>query len=285
MRSAGFSEISDRVWLLRHPWCEVNLTVVGGQDGLVVIDTLPSSGAADDLVPLLRRLPGEVVALVNTHWHVDHCFGNHRLREEYAGVPVHAHEQAAEELREHAEEGRTEALGTAPDDAAREDLRRTPVLLPDRLFSSVAVIDLGDRRLELLHPGRGHTAGDLVVTVPEADVLVAGDLVEESGPPAYGPDSFPLEWPLSLDLVLGLLGPDTVVLPGHGAPVGREFVLEQRASLGVVAETIRHLAGEGLDADAALEAAEWPFPAATLRDAVRRGFAHLPRSQKRLPLI
>ena len=46
----------------------------------------------------------------------------------------------------------------------------------------------------LRHPGRGHTAGDLVVHVPDADVLVAGDLVEQSGPPAFE-DAYPLQWP------------------------------------------------------------------------------------------
>ena len=43
---------------------------------------------------------------------------------------------------------------------------------PDR------ALDLGDRYVELVHTGRGHTAGDVVVRVPDADVLVAGDLLE-----------------------------------------------------------------------------------------------------------
>ena len=63
--------------------------------------------------------------------------------------------------------------------------------------------------------------------------------------PAYGADCYPLEWPLSLDLVLNLVGPGTVVVPGHGAPVDRGFVEEQRSAIGVVAETIRDLAGRG----------------------------------------
>ena len=113
----------------------------------------------------------------------------------------------------------------------------SPVVLPDRTFSSAAVVDLGDRVLELVHPGRAHTSGDLVVRVADADVLVAGDLVEESGPPAYGPDSFPMEWPLALDVCLQLCTDRTVVVPGHGAPVDRAFVMDQRADIGVVAET------------------------------------------------
>ncbi len=157
-------------------------------------------------------------------------------------------------------------------------------------FSSTRVLDLGDRAVELVHPGRGHTAGDLVVLVPDADVLLAGDLVEESAArdatPGFGADCYPLEWPLALDLVLQLIGPGSVVVPGHGAPVDRDFVDDQRSSIGVVAETIRDLAGRGsAGGPSAGRRRQWPFPAHHLADAVRRGYEHLPRAQKRLPLV
>ena len=58
----------------------------------------------------------------------------------------------------------------------------TEIVAAGPTFSSAPVIDLGDRMVELVHPGRGHTGGDLVVRVPDADVLLAGDLVEESAP-------------------------------------------------------------------------------------------------------
>ena len=136
-----------------------------------------------------------------------------------------------------------------------------------------------------MHPGRGHTSGDLVVRVPDADVLLAGDLVEESAPPGMGGDCYPMEWPLSLDIVLGLLTSGSVVVPGHGAPVDRDFVEIQRNELGIVAETIRDLATRGIPVADALDAADWPFPRDTLPHAVRRGYEQLPRSQKRLPLV
>ena len=143
--------------------------------------------------------------------------------------------------------------------------------------------------VELVHPGRGHTGGDLVVRVPDADVLLAGDLVEEStlrqGVPGFGADCFPMEWPLTLDIVLGLLTSGSVVVPGHGAPVDRDFVENQRNEIGIVAETIRDLATRGVPVAEALDAAEWPFPREELAHAVRRGYEHLPRSQKRLPLV
>ena len=119
-----------------------------------------------------------------------------------------------------------------------------------------------------------------------ADVIVGGDLVEESDPPFIGDDSWPLEWPGTLDLVVGLMTDASVVVPGHGKVVDKDFVQDQRIELGIIAETIRDLAGRGVPVDEALGTAEsWPFPAALLEDAVRRAYEHLPRSQKRLPLI
>ena len=286
----AFVEVADRVWVARYEWFDVNCSLIGGEAGLVAIDTHASSVAAREVLDDVRRLGvGDVVAVVNTHEHFDHTFGNAEFRSSYGdGVPIHAHETAAE--RTVAAGERIKATYEAEaEDPHREEVLATPIVTADRTFSSATVLDLGDRMLELVHPGRGHTGGDLVVRVPDADVLLAGDLIEESaardGVPGFGGDCYPLEWPLSLDIVLGLTTTASVVVPGHGAPVDREFVEEQRNKIGIVAETIRDLATRGVPIDQALDAAEWPFPRAELTEAVRRGYEHLPRSQKRLPLI
>lgn len=261
-----FTEVADRVWVLRHPSYDVNLACVRGERGLLLVDTHASDATAREVLDAARALgAGPVVAVVNTHDHHDHVLGNATVRDDFPDVPIHAHEECAAGV------------------ARLETEER--VVVPDRTFSSATVLDLGDRAVELVHPGRGHTAGDLVVRVPDADVLLAGDLVEESAPPAYGADAFPLDWPHALDLVLQLVGPDTVVVPGHGAVVDRDFVFAQRGDVGVVAGTIRDLAGRGVPVDRALEAAEWPFPRDVLADAVRRGYAQLPRGGRQLPLI
>lgn len=281
----AFREVGDRVWLSRRSWCDVGTVLVGGEAGLVLVDPHGSTAAGRAVVQDVRRLgAGDVVAVVDTHWHFDHTFGVAAVLEAYGAVPVHAHEVALAELEAGAEGVRAHHEAS-PDDPHCAEVLATEVVLPTHTFSSAAVLDLGDRVLELLHPGRGHTGGDLVVRVPDADVLLAGDLVEESGHPSYGPDSWPLEWPRALDLVLGLLTPATVVVPGHGAPVDRDFVQEQRAAIGVVAETVRDAAGRGVPVSQALASASWPYPVEELEHAVRRGYEHLPRSQKRLPLL
>ncbi|MGH3445834.1 MAG: MBL fold metallo-hydrolase [Nocardioidaceae bacterium] len=299
---AGFVEVDDRCWLARSEFLDVNVGLVGGERGLLVVDTNTSEAAARRVVEQVRRLGvGEVVAIVNTHQHFDHTFGNVVFAEEYDAPPVFAHESVPADLEIWGPRVQAEATSAAEDpqtDASTRqryrEIAETRLRLPDRSFSSAKVVDLGDRRVELVHPGRGHTAGDVVVRVAGTpggtgtDVLFAGDLVEEStadhAAPGYGDDCFPLEWPATLDLLVGLLTPGSLVLPGHGQPVSRDFVEEQRTSVGVVAETIRDLASRGIPAEEALDATQWPFPKEALVNAVGRGYAQLPRGARRLPL-
>jgi glyoxylase-like metal-dependent hydrolase (beta-lactamase superfamily II) len=283
-----FAEVADRVWVARHAYLDVTVTAIGGGRGLLVVDTHASRARGHEVRARLRRLgAGDVVAVVHTHAHFDHVLGTAAFREADPDLPVHAHEVAAAELPGHLAALRAELEADPPTGPAaplRAEIAETPMVGPDRVFSSVAAVDLGDRLVELAHLGRGHTGGDAVVRVPDADVVIAGDLVEESGPPAYGSDSHPLDWPQTLDLLLGLLADRTVVVPGHGSPVDRAFVTAQREQVGTVAETIRALAAAGVPAADALTRGSWPYPAEGLRHAVLRGYAQLPPGGRSLPL-
>ncbi len=251
----GFIEIADRVWVARYQGMDVNVVAVAGEAGLLVVDTLGSEDAARHMLQDLRRATSaDVLAVVNTHAHFDHVAGNVVLREHAPEAPVIAHEAAG--------------IDTA-----------------DTTLVSVRALDLGDRYVEIVHPGRGHTAGDVVVAVPDAHVLVAGDLIEDSGPPAYGPDSYPLEWGATLDIVLGMVDSQTLLVPGHGDVVDQEFLRTQMEDVAMVAQTISDLAGRGVRPEEALDAGEWPFPKEALRDAVTRGYAHLPPGGRRLPMV
>ena len=281
---ADFMEVAPRVWVARYDWLDVNVTLIGGDRGLVMVDTHSSERAAREVVGDVRRLgAGDVVAVINTHEHFDHTFGNAVLRDEYGAIPIHAQEWAAEHTLSAGE--RVKRRYAEGDDPHRDEVLETRIVSADQTFSSARVLDLGDRQIELIHPGRGHTAGDLVVRVPDVDVLLAGDLVEESASPFFGGDCHPFEWPTSMDMVLSLLTEDSAVVPGHGKVVDRKFVHDQRGDLGVVAETIRDLAARGVPLAEALDAADWPFPKKTLGKAVQCGYEQLPRGGRQLPLL
>jgi glyoxylase-like metal-dependent hydrolase (beta-lactamase superfamily II) len=234
-------EVADRTYARRYePW-DVTVGAVIGPAGVLVIDTRASEREGrqvlDDLRRLDRRLPRWVV---NTHAHFDHVNGNPALR------PAEVW-------------GHPSLTGHVP-------------VPPDRGVREADVIDLGDRPAVLRHLGRGHTGGDVVVSVPGA--VFAGDLVEESGPPAYDELSFPLDWPATALRLLSLVGAGDRVVPGHGAVVDRAFAVRQQLQLEVVARTIRDLWAASVPPEGAVDAGRdrWPFPPSGLADAVGRGY-------------
>jgi glyoxylase-like metal-dependent hydrolase (beta-lactamase superfamily II) len=267
----AWREVADRCFVRRYESFDVSCGVVVGDDGLLVVDTRASAAQGEELAEAVRTLSARPIrAVVNTHVHFDHTFGNGA----FAGSPIVAHESVPAALPADSERIKA-AYADDPDDPLRDDVLDTEVVEPTETFSSVWAVDLGDRLVELVHPGRGHTDGDVVVCVPGADTVYAGDLVESSAPPSYGDDSFPLEWPATLDIVVGLLTPASAIVPGHGPVVDRDFVQGQRAEIADVAEQIRELAAGGVSVDDAIGRGRWPFDPTRLGAAVRRGYAAL----------
>ncbi|MEU0551405.1 MBL fold metallo-hydrolase [Micromonospora sp. NPDC005979] len=271
--SGGFVEVADRVYVRVEPLLRVNVTLVVGDDGALLVDTLSSAGQATELAAAVRGVTDRPLTLVNTHHHYDHCFGNAVLAGE-PPRPVYAHERAAAALRDDPEGLRREAYEEVraehPELAA--DLADTPLLTPTHVVHTETRLDLGGRRVLLRHPGRGHTDSDLVAHVPDADVLVAGDLVEQSGPPAFE-DSYPLQWPDAVADLLRLTTPGTVVVPGHGDVVDVDFVRAQHAELVRLAWLIRAAHTGGAPPERV--AAEAPFGARAALIAARRGYREL----------
>jgi glyoxylase-like metal-dependent hydrolase (beta-lactamase superfamily II) len=271
-----FVEVADRVWVARYEWADVNVTAIGGARGLVVVDTHGSTAAGCLVREDLDRLGvGPVAHVVNSHWHWDHTFGNAAFREAVRDVPIHAHEEAALWLADQGERMK-QRFTDSPDDPHRAEVAATQIVIPDQTFTDTKVVDLGDRLLELAFLGRGHTSGDIVARVPDANVVVAADLVEESANPWIGMDSWPLEWPATLDGLLGLMTDQTLVIPGHGVVVDRTFVRTQRDEIAQIVETVRTLAGSGIPADRAAVEGEWPWDVdQRIHNAITRGYEAL----------
>ena len=98
----------------------------------------------------------------------------------------------------------------------------------------------------------------------------------------YGPDSFPLEWPVTVAHLITLASPDDVLVPGHGCAVGVSFAQEQHDQLAAVATLIRELHADGVPASRAAAAGgrRWPLPADGLAPAVEVGYAQLSRADR-----
>ena len=264
----GWSEIGDGVWVCRHRDLDLTTGLVIGADAMLVVDTGVdvSTGAAmlEDIRALNPRTCDLPISVVYTHAHYDHCFGTAGFTEVVRGpVAVHAHERLRIDLERTGELQREAVVvryrGTGRE-AEAERIAAVRPMLPDRTFTTAATIELGGGRdVGLLHLGRGHTDHDVLVLVADADVLFAGDLLENGAPPSFD-DSFPTEWPATLTRVLELLGPSapaTVFVPGHGDPVDADFVRSQRDDLAAVAVAV---ASGSLDSG--------PYPRAVMETAL-----------------
>jgi glyoxylase-like metal-dependent hydrolase (beta-lactamase superfamily II) len=278
----AFREVAREVYVLRYPVLDVNATLVVGDGEALLVDTLATDPQARELFDAVRAVTAYPLTIVNTHHHFDHCFGNAVLAA--GGRPIWGHEEAAALLAEQAERLRREWYEqwapTDPELAA--GLAEVRVVAPDRLVHREAELTVGGRPVRLHHFGRGHTAGDLVAHVPDADALVAGDLVEQGGPPSFE-DSYPIEWPDTVHELLHLAGPRTAVVPGHGAVVDRGFVAGQHDQLTALGWLIRDGHADGAPAELVAAQAGRVGPAggnSTLPPevalvAVRRGYAEL----------
>jgi glyoxylase-like metal-dependent hydrolase (beta-lactamase superfamily II) len=259
-RGGGWQEVGEQVFRFRYRSLDLNVGVVVGDGEVLVVDTRGWAAEAEELLADLRTLtPLPCRQVVNTHAHFDHCLGNAAFRP----AAIWGHRRCAEVLRTEGEQVRASAMRWLPEAAGR--LAELEIVAPDQLVAERAAIDLGGRRVELVHPGRGHTDNDLVVLVPDAGVAFAGDLVEQGAPPSFG-DAWPLEWPATLDRLLEAAVP--VVVPGHGDVVDPGFVRGQRDQLGAMAALCLRVVEGRLRADEAVRLA--PFPEATAREALRR---------------
>jgi glyoxylase-like metal-dependent hydrolase (beta-lactamase superfamily II) len=255
----GWQEIGERVFRFRYRSLDLNVGAVLGDGEVLVVDTRSRAAEAEELLPDLRaltRLPYRQA--VNTHAHFDHCFGNATLRP----AAIWGHRRCIGELRTRGERQRRDAMRWLPELAG--ELAAARIDRPDRAVADAgATLQVGGRPVELRFCGRGHTDNDLVVQVPDAGVVFAGDLVEEGAPPSYG-DAFPLEWPATVDRLLDLAAP--TVVPGHGDVVGRDFVRRQRRELAAMADLCAMVASGELPAAEALRRA--PFPEDHAREAL-----------------
>lgn len=221
-------EVADRVFVRRHEELDQTLGLIVGGESCLLIDSGTDEAHGAAWRAAVREVTPLPCTVLITHAHWDHFFGT-------AALPkgaVWAHPRCADEIATNAEEHRGRGVryfreSGKPELADRVAAAR--VVVPTELVVAAEELDLGDRKVTLLHPGRGHTGGDVVAHVPDAAVLFAGDLVEEGAPPVVGPDAYPREWPSTMDVLL-TLRPE-VIVPGHGNPVDRAYVANQRDEL------------------------------------------------------
>lgn len=250
MQDIDWIEVGDRVFTRRYAFLDQQIGLVLGDGLALVVDTRASERHAAELRADIARVTAfPVTTVVSTHWHWDHVFGNHAFRP----ATIWGHRRCREAMLTTGEQERALVIEERPDIAAAvADVTIDP---PDAVFDERVRIEIGGRIVDLAHLGRGHTDADIVVRVPDARVLFAGDLLENGAVPWFG-DGFPMDWPATVERLLAMV--DGPVVPGHGSVGDRTFVERQLAEFGAVADVARRVHGGDLGWDAALAAMPYP---------------------------
>jgi cyclase len=215
-------------------WYLNNAVLVTGPDGCLTVDTTATEARTLAYRAAIARVTDRPVrAVVATHHHGDHTHGNHLFPE--ALVVSHAY---CRERVLRADYHAVLALFTGP---CWGDIRPAP---PTVTFTDALTWWVGERRIELRHPGRtAHTAGDVYAWLPDDRVLVSGDLVFDGGTPLLAEGS-PRGLARTLE-ELGELDPLTVV-PGHGGLCGPDALKVTLEYLGWLTELAASGHAEGL---------------------------------------
>jgi glyoxylase-like metal-dependent hydrolase (beta-lactamase superfamily II) len=264
----GWVEIGDRVFVRRYAFYDQNIGVVLGRDGVLVVDTRSTHAQAREILADLREVTAApVTVVVDTHGHFDHVFGNRVFRP----AAIWGHERCATFIARTAEARRARVAVELPELA--DDLREVVIDPPDQVFAESAVVEVGGRPVELRYLGRGHTDNDIVIDVPGAGVLFAGDLLENGAVPFFG-DAYPLDWPATVASMIPLV--DGVVVPGHGDHARRPFVEEQAAAIEQIATLARGVQAGDVTLDEAVAKTPFPdYPAEDVRHPLERALAQL----------
>jgi cyclase len=177
-----------------------NAGFVVGSDGVLVVDGFATPKAAERLLAGIReKTPLPVRWLVVTHHHLDHWGGGSVFAK--AGAAVVAQENAR---------GRMLGLGQQASPDVAERLR---LALPLLTYREALTLWLGDRRVDVFTIP-GHTDGDSLVSVPDANVPLRGDLLQNKAVPSLS-DANTEAWIRTLD-ELGPAVSVAAIVPGHG---------------------------------------------------------------------
>lgn len=203
-----------------------NIGLSVGDDGIVMID--------DQFAPLTDKIlaaiesisDGEFRFLINTHVHGDHTGGNENLGK--MGIQILARDKV-----------RVRLLEQLADKAA----------LPVVTFQDRITVHLNGEDAQVIPVPPAHTDGDSIIYFTGSDVIHAGDIFRTVGYHYMDLENGgSLQGSLdALAILIGMSGPDTLIVPGHGKVSTREDVIEFRDIILDTSNQVRAMINQGMN--------------------------------------
>jgi len=208
--------------------------VLAGPDGIFMVDDQFAPLSPKIMAAIKQISNAPIRFLVNTHVHPDHTGGNENFAK--TGVVL----ISRDELRDRLAHPAPAANGTpgTPAPAAA---------LPVVTYEGRLTFHMNGEEIRLVAIPRAHTDGDTLVFFPNSDVIMSGDFYRSIQYPNIdrangGSLNGMLE---GLGVIIGMAGPNTKIVPGHGPVVSRAEVMAHRDMILGIRDRVAQLVSQG----------------------------------------
>ncbi len=243
-KNVSFDKLAEGVYAYTAEG-DPNTGIIIGDDGVMVIDTQATPDMAQDVIRRIREVTDKPIKyVVLSHYHAVRVMGASAYNPEH----IISSQATYDLIVERGQFDFDSEVGRFP--RLFQCVESVPGLTwPTLTFESSMTLWMGKRRVELMHIGRGHTKGDIVVWLPEEKILFSGDLVEYGATPYTG-DAYLSDWPQTLANVRAL-GAEKLV-PGRGEALTTPETVEAAIGgtqdfLTQMFESVKKGRGEGKD--------------------------------------
>ena len=203
-----FSEIGPDIYAFTAEG-DPNTAVIVGDDGCIVFDAQATPAMAKSVIERVKTVTDKPIKyVVLSHYHAVRVLG----ASAYKAQGIVASSETQRLIVERGKQDWDSEYGRFP--RLFQDAESIPGLTwPTITFDTGMTLYLGKREVQLMHLGAGHTSGDIVAWVPDAQVMCSGDLIEFHSA-CYCGDALLREWPLTLNEIREF-NPKAVA-PGRG---------------------------------------------------------------------
>jgi glyoxylase-like metal-dependent hydrolase (beta-lactamase superfamily II) len=216
-KTITFDEIGRDLWAFTAEG-DPNSGVIIGDESVIIVEAQATPRLANKVIEKVREVTDKPIShVVLTHYHAVRVLG----ASAYAADQIIMGEAARGMVMERGQEDWDSEFQRFP--RLFEGHESIPGLTyPTTTFNDRMTVHLGNRRVDLMHLGRAHTAGDIVIHVPDENVMFTGDIVEDHSA-CYCGDGHFADWGNTLDAIKAY--DVNSIAPGRGgALIGKEAV-------------------------------------------------------------